>query len=164
MSPNIFLHSAFIELHRHLQVRQVSGQTPRIFFSDLPMNQQVDRINLFGGQISVSQPNTLSGLLNITADCLPATLFDEPNACISFLTQDIEPMPLVQPAQDRNRAKSTVSEQENSVYNREQGMDERQQGRLFPGCAMPFDMLDPGPCNGNSLLSYCQVLLQLRGE
>jgi hypothetical protein len=24
---------------------------------------------------------------------------------------------------------------------------------LFPGYAMPFDMLDPGPCNGNSPFS-----------
>jgi hypothetical protein len=117
------------------------------------MNQQFDRINFFGGQISVSQPNTLSGLLNITAKCLPATLFVEPNACISFLTQDIEPMPLVQLAQSHQIGKSTVSEQENSISSREQGVDERQQGQLFPGCAMPFDMLDPGPCNANSPFS-----------
>jgi hypothetical protein len=97
------------------------------------MNQQVDRINLFGGQISMSQPNTLSGLLNITAECLSAALFVEPNACISFLTQDIEPMPLVQLVQDHHRAKSTVSDQENSISSREQGVDERQQGQLYPG-------------------------------
>ncbi len=97
------------------------------------MNQQVDRINLFGGQISMSQPYTLSGLLNITAECLPAALFVELNACISFLTQDIEPMPLVQLVQDHHRAKSTVSDQENSISSREQGVDERQQGQLYPG-------------------------------
>jgi hypothetical protein len=32
-------------------------------------------------------------------------------------------------------------------------VDEHQQGQLYPGCEMPIDMLDPGPCNGNSMFS-----------
>jgi hypothetical protein len=76
---------------------------------------------------------------------------------VSFLTQDIEPTPDVQLTQDRHRAKFTVSDEKNSSTSREQGVHIRQQGQLFTSSAMSSDMLDPGPCNGNSPLSVWQT-------
>jgi hypothetical protein len=34
-------HSASVELHSHTQIGQIGSQTPKFFFSDFPMNQQV---------------------------------------------------------------------------------------------------------------------------
>src|SRR3989337_2394502 len=42
-------HSADIKSQTHLQTGQISSQAPRFFFSDFPMDQQVDRINFLGG-------------------------------------------------------------------------------------------------------------------
>ena len=56
-------HSAAITAQSHLPVRQIGGQAPGLFLADLPVNQQVGRVNLFDRQIASSQPDTLTRLL-----------------------------------------------------------------------------------------------------
>ena len=77
-------HSAAIKAQRHSQVRQIGGQTPGFFLADFPMHQQVDRVDLLDRQIASSQPNALTGLLDVTAERLPTTAFIEPDPSIPF--------------------------------------------------------------------------------
>ena len=72
------------------------GQALGSSLTDLPIHQQIDRVNLVGSQTASSQPETLTGVVNITTECLPTTFFIEPDTRIGFLVQAIEPMPFVQ--------------------------------------------------------------------
>ena len=100
------------------------------------MNQQVDRINFFGGQVPIFQPNALTRSVDITTKGLPSALFVEPNSCSGFLAQNVEPMPPVQLSQDRYRPKFAISDEENRSFRGEQSADIAQQGQLLPGWAM----------------------------
>jgi site-specific DNA recombinase len=150
-------HSATIKSQRHSLVGQIGGQTLGIFLADFPMHQQVDRVDFLGGQTTSSQPNALTGLLDITAERLPTTAFIKPDPRIPFLAQNIEPMPLIQLAQDRHRAKFTVSDQKYGCSARDQPTDIGQQSQLLPGGAVSFDTFDPGPGDWDRPLSVRQA-------
>ncbi len=100
------------------------------------MDQQVDRVNLFGSQIAATQPEALTGTLNEISKGAPTLNFIEPEQRITFLTQDIAPTPAIQLAQDRHRAKFTVSDQENSRATGDQLLHIGQQGQLLSGAAV----------------------------
>jgi hypothetical protein len=114
------------------------------------MHQQVDRVNLFSGQTASSQPDTLTGLLDVTTERLPTTFFIEPDTGIDFLTQAKEPIPLVHLPQDGHRAKFAVSDQKNSRSSRNQSTYIGQQSQMFVGAAVTFDVFDPGPGDRDS--------------
>ena len=42
--------------------RQVGGQQPGFLFADFPVRQDIDRIGVQVGQLSLAQPQTLTGL------------------------------------------------------------------------------------------------------
>ena len=104
----------FLEISKHLfrphpsaviaqgqgGIRQVGRQTPRFFFTNLPVDQGSDRMDLGLGQAGVWRPSGLSSLLNELLHSLPAYLFIDPQTCIAFLSQDKEPAPLFQVPQD----------------------------------------------------------------
>ena len=140
-------HSTPVKLQGHTQIRQIGSQTPGFFLTDLPMHQQVDRVNLLGRQTATSQPDALTGFVDVTTECLPAALLIEPNTCIGFLAQDIEPMPSIQLAQDCHRAKFAVSDQKNSCSCGDQLAHIGQQSQMLSGSTVSFDVLDPGPGN-----------------
>src|SRR3989304_405856 len=150
-------HSAPVKLQGHPQIRQIGSQTPGFFLAAFPMHQQVDRINFTGGQITSSQPETLTGLVDVTTEGLPSAFFIEPDARITFLTQDIEPMPSIQLAQDRHRAEFAVSDQKNSRSSRDQLPYVGQQSQLLSSAAVSSDMLDPGPGDRDGSFSVCQT-------
>jgi hypothetical protein len=77
-------HSALIILQGHAQIGKVGGQTPGFFLTHPPMDKQADRINFLGGQIATSQPETFTGLMDETAEGLPAVAFIEPDPGITF--------------------------------------------------------------------------------
>lgn len=129
----------------HCSIRQVGSQAPRILLADFPMHQQVDRIDFTGGKISTTQPETLTRLLDIAAEGLPATLFVGPDAGVRFLPQNIEPSPLIQLPQDYHRAKFAVSDQKNSRSWGDQPPNIGQQSQLLESTAMSADMIDPRP-------------------
>jgi hypothetical protein len=66
-----------------------------------------------------------------------------------FLTQDEEPMPLVQLSQDRHRAKFAVADHENGCPAGDQLAHIGQQGQVFPASTVSFDLPDPGSGNRN---------------
>src|SRR4030067_1483221 len=137
-------HPASIKPQNHTWIRQIGSQAPGFFFSDLPMNQQIDRINLLDRQIAHSQPETLARFLDISAELLPTALFAEPDACIGFLTQDIEPAPLIQLAQDCHGTKFPIPNQKDGGSGWKQFPHIGQQSHLFARTPLPFDMLNPG--------------------
>jgi site-specific DNA recombinase len=138
-------HPASIIGQGHLTIGQIGGQAPGFFLADFPMGQQTDWINMLFCQAASSQPDALTGLMDITAERLPTTALIEPDPSIAFLTQNIEPMPLIQLAQDCDRAKFTVSDQKNRCSAGDQLTNIGQQSQLLPGSAVPFDAFDPGP-------------------
>src|SRR4030067_567786 len=142
-------HPALVIFQGHTQSGQIGGQAPGFLFADLPMHQQVDRINLLDRQTAASQPDTLTGFLNITAEGFPTASFVEPNTGIGFLEQDVEPTPLVQLAQGRYTAKFAVSDQKNGRSQRDQSAYIGQQSQLLTGAAVSFDVFDPSPGNRN---------------
>ena len=121
------------------------------------MNQQIDSINLLDCQIACSQSAALTRLLDVTTERFPTTDIVEPDTCIGFPTQNIEPMPPIQLAQDCHRAKFATSDEKNSCSNRDQFTHIGQQSQLLACAAMPFDVFDPGPSNWNGPFSLCQA-------
>src|SRR3990170_6434533 len=132
-------HSAPVASQGDTPIRQIGGQTPGFFLPDLPMDQQVGRVNLLGGQTASSQPDALTGLAEVTTEGLPATFFIEPDPSIAFLAQGIEPTPFVQLAQDRHSAKFAVSDQENGCTSGDQLEHIGQQSQLLMGTAVSSD-------------------------
>src|SRR3990172_194708 len=147
-------HPASVIAQGHLPIRQIGGQAPRtkyvrgFFLTDLPMNQQVGGVDLLGGQIASSQPDTLTGLVDVTTEGLPARVVIKPDQAIGFLAQDIPPTPLIQLPQDRHCPKFAVSDQENGGSFGNQLANIGQQSQLLIGAAVPFDVFDPGPDDG----------------
>src|SRR4030066_1749672 len=150
-------HSASIMLQGHAQIGKVGVQTPGFLLTRPPMNQQANRINFLGGQIALSQPETFTGLMDETAEGLPTVAFIDPDPGITFLTQDEEPMPLVQLAQDCYRAKFAVADHENGCPAGDQLMNIGQHGQVFPTSTMSFDLPDPGPGNRNGSFSVSKT-------
>src|ERR1035437_4330905 len=101
-------HPALIIFQSHGSVRQVGSQAPGFFFTDLPVNQQIGWVDLLGSQVALTQPETLTGLLNKTVEWFPLAGLIQPDASICFLTQNIPPMPLIEPFQGSYRTKFTV--------------------------------------------------------
>jgi len=57
-------HPARICLQSHWAARQIGGQTPRLFFADLPMDQQVDRVDTLLSQAASPEPKALDRLMH----------------------------------------------------------------------------------------------------
>lgn len=150
-------HSGPIIVQGHVQAGQVIGRTPRLFLADFPISKQVDRIDLLRSQVASSQPDTLIGLMDETAECSPGTVIIEPKSGITLLTQNIEPMPMIQLAQDLQIAKFAVSNQENGCLAGDQGPHISQQSQVFMGAAVSKHMFDPGPSNRDGFFSIGQV-------
>jgi hypothetical protein len=150
-------HSATIKSQSHSRVGQIGGQAPGFFLADFPMHQQVDRINFTGGQISSSQPEILTGLMDVTTERLPTASFIEPDTGSGFLAQDIEPIPFVQLTQERYRAKFAVSDQKNSRLCGDQLANIGQQSQLLPGAAVSSGVFDPGPGNWDGSFPVLQT-------
>src|SRR4030066_78547 len=150
-------HPAPIILQGHTQIGQISRQTPGFFLTPAPMDQQTDRINFFDGQITCPQPETFARLVDETVEGLPTVAFIGPDPGITFLTQDIEPMPLIQLSQDRHRAKFAVADHENGCSTGDQLANIRQQSQLFLSPAVSSDLFDPGPDNGDGSFSVSQA-------
>lgn len=128
----------------YTSVRQVVSQIPRFFLADFPMDQQVGRINLLGGQVPASQPDTLPEFVDIAAEASPITNFTEPDSSVAFWAQYIETMVLVELAQNCHRAKFTIYNQENCGFFGDQFVNVSQQNYLVPGTAELLDLSDPG--------------------
>jgi hypothetical protein len=77
-------HSAPIIAQGHTQIGQVGGQAPGLFLADLPIHQQVDRVDLLGCQTNLAQPDTLTGLLDKAAKGSPTAFFIEPDPVSLF--------------------------------------------------------------------------------
>src|SRR3990170_1189697 len=138
-------HSAPVASQGDTPIRQIGGQTPGFFLPDLPMDQQVGRVNLLGGQTASSQPDALTGLAEVTTEGLPATFFIEPDPSIAFL------------AQGRHSAKFAVSDQENGCTSGDQLEHIGQQSQLLMGTAVSSDVFDPSPGDGNGSLAVRQT-------
>src|SRR4030065_2269251 len=150
-------HSSSVISQGHTSIGQIGGQAPGLFFASLPMHQQVDRVDLLGGQTASSQPDTLTRPVDVTTEGLPTTLFVEPDPSIGFLAQNIEPMPAIQLAQDRHSAEFAVSDQKNSRSNRDRLTHIGQQSQLLGSRAVSSDVFDPGPGNRDGSFSVCQA-------
>lgn len=81
----------------------------------------------------------------------------QPEQHVRFLPQDIEPTPLIQLTQDGCRAEFTISDQKSGGSGGNQFTYISQQSQLFPGTALAFDVLDPGPGKGDSPFSIGQT-------
>ena len=150
-------HSAGVEPQGHLPIGQIGGQAPGLFFANLPVNEQMGWINLLGRQIALTQPNTSPRLIDITSEGLPSATLIEPDACVSFLAQNIEPMPAIQLSQDGHRAKFAVSDQKGGSSNRDQAANISQQGQLFSGTTVSSSVFDPGPGDWDGSFAISQT-------
>ena len=121
------------------------------------MDQQIDRINLLGGQATSSQPDTLPGFLDPAPEGSPTVSFIEPEQGIGILTQNIEPPPVIQLSQDGHSAEFAVTDQKNGCSFGDQLANISQQSQLLAGRAVSLDMLDPGPGDGNSSFAIGQA-------
>ena len=149
-------HSASVTPQGGLPIRQIGGQAPGLLFADLPVNQQVGRINLFDGQISPAQPDTLTGLEDSTPEFLPTPALTEPDTRVGFLTQNGEPAPVIQLSQDRHRPKFAISGQKNGCSSWDQAANVSQQGHLLECAAMPSNVFDPSPGDRDGPLAISQ--------
>ena len=150
-------HSAGITPQGYLPIGQIGGQAPGFLFADFPVNQQIGRINLFDSQVAPSQPDTLTGFVGIAPESMPLAAFPEPDTCVGFLAQNIEPMPSIQASQDRHRAKFAVSDQKNGCSSRDQAVNVAQQCHLLDRIAMSSNVLDPGPGDGDGSFAIRQT-------
>jgi hypothetical protein len=77
-------------------------------------------VDLLLGQVGMWKPGSVARFVNELIQLLPVILLVEPQRGVAFLAQNIEPAPLLQLPQDRDRAKFAVSDQENSRLFRQQ--------------------------------------------
>ena len=78
--------SASVESQGHSFVGQIGGQAPGLLFAALPMNQQVDLVDMVDGQIACSKPNALPGFFDVTTESLPTLLFGKSDTGIRLLS------------------------------------------------------------------------------
>src|SRR5271157_128991 len=142
-------HPSAIISHGQVGIRQIGGETPRFLFANLPVNQNGHRIHFLLGQIRFWKPSGLSSLLNKASQIFPARLLVEPQSGITFLAQDIEPMPYIELPEYENRAKFAVSDQKNGCFQRDQTADILQQLHLPLARAVTANVWDPSPGNRN---------------
>ena len=80
-------HSQAIGLQSQTPIGQVGRQAPGLIFADLPMNQQVDWVDLLFGQVAFTQPYTLSRLGDVAAEIFPFGLLIQANMDALLLAQ-----------------------------------------------------------------------------
>ena len=150
-------HAASISLQSHLSVRQIGCQAPGLFLADLPVSQQVDRIDVFFCQPSLVQPGTATCFLNPTAKIIPFNLMRQTNVRRGFLPQNIVPTPLNQLLKYRYRPQFGISYQQNSHSSRQKAVNIGQQGQLGAGGAVSANMRYPTPGNRDRTLPISQT-------
>src|SRR4030066_279079 len=150
-------HSTSIRLQSHLPVRKVSSQAPRLVFPNFPVSQQVHRKNLALCQPSFPQPHTPTGLFHPTPKITPFHLPRKTNVRTTFLTQNVIPMPCPHLLQHSHGSKFTVTHQQNSNPFGQKASNICQQRQLGLRCAVPFNVLNPGPGNRNSAFTISQT-------
>jgi hypothetical protein len=77
------------------------------------VNQQIGWVDVLGSQVAKSKPMAFTGLARKTAKGLPLAMVIQPDTDIRFLTENIVPMPLIQPFQGLHSAKFAVTDQKN---------------------------------------------------
>ena len=140
-------HAASISPQSHLSVGQIGCQSPRLFLSDFPVNQQVDQIDMLFCQPAFAQPDTAPCFFNPAAKVVPIGLMRQTNVRRGLLPQNRLPTPLIQLLKHRHRAKFSVSHQQNSHAFRQKTINVRQQGQLDFSRAMPTSIGYPTPGN-----------------
>jgi len=87
---------------------------------------------------------------------LLVALLVEPEQAVAFLAQNIEPAPLIQLPQDRDRAKFAVSNEKNSRLFRQQAATLPQKRELLSGTRVAANIFDPAPGDGYGPLAISQ--------
>jgi hypothetical protein len=75
-------HASFVEAKCDSFVRKVGCQAPGFFFTNFPMDKQVDRIDFRLCQISLSEPDTLACFLDVRTKGLPFMLGFDSNTSV----------------------------------------------------------------------------------
>jgi hypothetical protein len=94
-------------------------------------------------------PETFTRPVDETSEGIPYVSFIKPDSGITFLTQEIEPMSLIQLSQDSQKAKFAASDYENSRAAGNQLPNLYHECMLQIVTAVSFDMSYPGPHNCN---------------
>ena len=89
-------HPSLVRFQSFAERRQVGGQQPGFLFADFPVGQDIDRIGVQLGQLSLSQPQALTRLSQKASQSNPEQLIIFSNQMAAFLAQNVLPVPLIQ--------------------------------------------------------------------
>jgi hypothetical protein len=115
-------HTAAISSQGGLWLGEAGCRKPRFFFADFPINQQVDRISILGGQFAMRQPHALFWLVHQTIQALVAALARWLDQVAAFLAQNILPPPLFEQFLHLHFAKFSITRQDYPCFGRDQAV------------------------------------------
>ena len=148
-------HAALISFECFPKRRQIGGQQPGFFFAHFPVSQDIHRIGVQLGQLSLTQPQALTCLGQQASQRDPGRLIVFSHQMTALLTQNVLPMPLIQLSQHFYRSKFRVSQHQNMSIGWQKLVNIVQQSQLSTTGAVSATAAHPHPdqWNGSSAIS-----------